>query len=253
MPDGDIFLELAKELNEDDRVIRGFTNPFEDLPTALKGLGMFEGISKLAGQFLTAPFRPKPTIPFWRPPTEEETTRGIHAYQPTFAAEKAYKEWEAPGISTEFLHFFKLPWTKETKPWDVTVKTAAEEFPFLPIWVAGGGAGRTALSKLGQKAAKFEAKQIAGQTLKASEEAIIKKATEAEVKVTAQLAKPLTEPQLTKEMVGRLVELPTYEEMMWDVTKRFTQEKLVEKPLIRQLVSLFKPELTARNPVEQRA
>lgn len=52
---------------------------------------------------------------------------------------------------------------------------------------------------------------------------------------------------------GRLVLMPTYEQLMWDTTKQFAgrPEKFIEKPLIRNLVSVFNPKLIARNPIKQ--
>jgi len=100
--------------------------------------------SKFGARTLSQPFRPTTTEPSQRPPTAEEKARGVFMYQPTGAQERAYEEWEAPSISTEPLHAFKLPWTPaETKPWELSVKTPLEEAAYLPLWMTGGRAAIT--------------------------------------------------------------------------------------------------------------
>ena len=126
--------------------------PAQNLMQGVQGLtGGYEDFAKRTAMAASQPFRPEPTEPSQRPPTPEEKGRGVFAYQSTGAEEKAYEEWEAPSISTEGAHLFKLPWTPEdTKPWELSVKTPLEELAYLPLWMTGGrGATAPAKAALG--------------------------------------------------------------------------------------------------------
>jgi len=206
------------------------------------------------GQILTAPIRPSPTEPLWRPPTEEEKTKGIYAFQPTEADKKAYEEWADPGWEIPFLPLFHLPWTPpemRDKKWKLGVKGLAEEFTILPLWFAGG-IGTKNTANLFRQAQKIQAKQVAGKSITTSEKKILERAIEQETKISQKIAD--TAPDLVK--VERMWSaeakktIPTFDESAWSFWRR-VEEKITDKFAgINKLTSKAKAQWRKSHPTQ---
>ena len=216
--------------------------PSEAAMAWLGGLtGPLEFMSKKGAEILSAPFRPAPTEPTWRPPTEEEKARGIFAYQPTGAEERAYEEWQAPGISTEALHLFKLPWTpEETKPWELTVKTPLEELAYLPLWMTGA---RGAVAPA----------QAAARGIERRTPQMIKTALKEEVGM-ARLPRPPVTPEPAQPAVKKLLDILKIEKPVLRETRALRHEELQRRAaMMGKAVAEGEPEAALARAAQLRA
>ncbi len=152
---------------------------------------------------ITAPIKPLITgqLPpsYQRPPTTEERSQGQYAYQPTWAGQQAYEQWQPPGV--------KLPGTENpvlgalsgmvgAQPFqgggtELNVKSALEMAPWLAI--PGGFRGSAGVAeKVAGKA------KPAIQEMLASERGSIGKIPKEIPKIEQPPIKPPIEPPISQ-------------------------------------------------------
>ena len=251
---------LAEEtkIQDDYEDALQFAKPFEEslagraLPTLLEGL---EQLFTTAGALITAPFRVKQLGELAREFPVVSPLPGGRGYE-------QYQEWkgspEEPHIYTPFPSFkqwgawlkplLKNDWLLKTLGVDVAGWQEPTEDEIADI---GFATARLGMGELSEWIPLIFGGAIA-RTLKTPGAVFtgISKQNAARLLASEVASK---DAMLKTTSGGRLILMPTYEQLMWDTTKMFAGKpaKFIEKPLIRNLVSLFNPRLVARNPIKQ--
>ena len=204
-----------------------------DWRQGLEALG-YPGV--IGGAAVSAPFRER-TQEF---ETARDPMGAASLFLPGAPEAEKFKEWESPlqipvGIPSWKQWGGWLGWGEKPDTFEMARlggKELAEEVGYLPLWLIGGKGGLTIF----QKAAKIEAKQAAGKTLKEAEKKILEQAMKAEAQVSKAYQFAELQPA---EKVAELVSKP-------DLSR-----EIANLPGLKQVMAHVNPASVANTPAER--